>query len=485
MGKDREGVFHPKKGKPSDDRDEGLGLRQTMPSGKPEQDLEMTDKYTESEDELAENIHVLHPNRNTSKKKEAPKNASKNPSDKAINETFQEDFSDTVAEEINGPISKELLADLAAFKASFCLSIYLPTHRSGVNVNEQKDIITFKNALQSAEKSLVEKGTDTLAIKRALKPGYALLSDDSFWHKLTDGLAFFISDGYFKYIRLSFACAETVIANNSFHLGVLAEGIPKDLYFYFLVLSKKQAKFYKVDPNGMEHLHIPELPNGVDDVVHFENKDDQKLFRTGGRGGTGGASFHGIGAGKPDEKTNIALYLEEVDDTLWKAVLHNETVPLLVGAIEYMIPLYRQVSDYKFVWPEAVVRGALEHEDDATLFDMAMEKMQPYFNKAYDNAKTDYFNKSATDLASSSPSVIIPAAYYGRVEHLFVVKDSHLWGSFDELNNQLSLHQEQALDDECQVNKAILKTILNGGNVYFTSREKMPDQSIIAAVFRY
>jgi hypothetical protein len=485
MGKDREGVFHPKKGKPSDSKDEGLGLRKTMPPEKLEDDLEMTDKYTKGADELAENVHLLHPNRNTNKKRDLPKNPAENPSDKTINERFAEEFTDTVPEEIQGPVTKEMLADLAAFEGNPCISIYVPTHRSGVEVNEQKDLITFKNAVQKAEKILNEKGVSELTIKASLKPAYDLLSNDTFWKDLNNGLALFISEGYFKYIRLSFSCVEEVIVNSSFHLGTLVDAMPKEQYFYLLVMSKKQVKFYRADANGMQKMDIPELPEGVDDVVRFEEKDDQKLMRMGGRGGTGGANFHGIGAGKPDEKTHIALYLEEVDDTLWKEVLHAETVPLIIAGIEYMIPIYRQVSDYKYVWPEAIVRGALVDEDETTLYGMAMEKMQPYFNKKYDSAKTEFFNKSATDLTTAIPAVIIPAAYYGRIEHLFILKDSHIWGTFDEQNNQLFMNSEQKGNDECLVNKAIVKTILTGGNVFLVNKDQMPEDSMMAAVLRY
>src|SRR5688572_105781 len=109
MGKDREGVFHPKKGKPSDDRDEGLGLRPTLPPEKLEQDLEMTDKYTTGPDELAENVRLLHTNRNTNKKRNnTNKTAGNNPSDKEINESYDEANIDTEAEELTGPVTKEL-----------------------------------------------------------------------------------------------------------------------------------------------------------------------------------------------------------------------------------------------------------------------------------------------------------------------------------------------------------------------------------------
>ncbi len=67
MGKDRNGVFHPGKGKPSGaNKEEGLGLQATEPE-KMDEYLEITDKYTTGEDELSEGVPVRHPNRNVSK----------------------------------------------------------------------------------------------------------------------------------------------------------------------------------------------------------------------------------------------------------------------------------------------------------------------------------------------------------------------------------------------------------------------------------
>ena len=55
-------------GKPSGaNKSEGTGLRPDMPPEKLKEDLEMTDKYTEDGEKIADNIHVRHPNRNTDK----------------------------------------------------------------------------------------------------------------------------------------------------------------------------------------------------------------------------------------------------------------------------------------------------------------------------------------------------------------------------------------------------------------------------------
>jgi hypothetical protein len=54
-------------GEPSGaNREEGLGLEATSPE-KLNEYLEITDEYIEKPDEIDPSVHVLHPNRNTSK----------------------------------------------------------------------------------------------------------------------------------------------------------------------------------------------------------------------------------------------------------------------------------------------------------------------------------------------------------------------------------------------------------------------------------
>ena len=67
MGKDRSGRYHPPKGKPSGiNKEEGLGIQATPPEKMNEYN-KITDRYTEGEDELSPDVHLLHHNRNLSK----------------------------------------------------------------------------------------------------------------------------------------------------------------------------------------------------------------------------------------------------------------------------------------------------------------------------------------------------------------------------------------------------------------------------------
>jgi hypothetical protein len=486
MGKDKSGEFHPGKGKPSGtNKQEGLGIHPTPPE-KMKQYEEITEKYTEGEDELSPNVHLRHPNRNTSKGEDTYKAKLNNPeSDKTINDTLAEDLEPTVAEELPGVLTKDLFKEVAMYESACCISIFLGTHNAGVEVNEHYDPISFKNALQQAAGILKEKDIQATEIERMLEPGYELLRNEAFWLKLSPGLAIFIADGYFKYIKMAQITANDIVVENTFYVTPLIPIMVSNEYFYLLVISKKQTKLFRGDAFGMEYLPVEGVPKGL--AEELGDTDVATTFRagSGSRGGNGGANFHGIGGGNNnDDKAYIANYLESVDDVIWKQILHNEHAPLLLAGVEYLIPIYRSVCDYKHVWEDALT-GSHEHEDTNALYKQAREKMEPYFQQRLNKALENYGNQSATPLTSSVRDEIISAAYYGRVSYLFVQKEAHIYGTFDEMEAKVSYTEQLTEGSQDLIDNAVVKTLLNGGEVFLLDKDKMPAQSAMAAIFRY
>jgi hypothetical protein len=476
-GKDREGNFHPPKGKPS-----GEGSAK----GITEVDIS-TPAELLTEEDLPGDIHFRHPNRNPDKRSE--RTVKKDTSATGKNSTITNTV-DNEGEEITPPLeiedlTRDVLKSLVGKNSANCITIFIPTHQSGMEVNEQVDLITFKSALQKAAAILRRKNIPDHIIQHTLAPAYKLLLNDRFWRTMKSGLAVFLDKDFFQYYRMPVAPVEKTIVGTSFTLGPLSILSQQKEYFYLLVLSKKQAQIYRADRFSIQNIPISELPRGMDDVIHFEEKDDQKLFRTGSSGAGHGANYHGIGAGKPDDKQNIAIYLEEVDETLRKELLAKENHPLLLAGVEYLLPIFKQVSKYPNICSE-FLRGSYENADARSLHGSAMEIMQSYFNQSRDKALELYGNKSATELTSSIPEDVIPAAFYGRVSTLFVRKGSELWGSFNEMDNQLTIHADQQDNDESLVERTIAKTLETGGLIYELDSELMPGENTpLAAIMRY
>lgn len=483
MPKDQNGKFTPIKGKPSGNGKEGLGLRRSISPDELETDLEMTEKYTMGPDELQPAVHMRHPNRDTTKKAVQQQGVREAPADKTVEETFDKEHPAFTARRISGRPDKEVFTGLAGQKSNISLSIYLPTHSSGKEVNEQQDLILFKNMLQRSQKLLEEKKTDPVLIQKMLQPGYELLRDDQFWLNQQEGLACFITENSFRYLQLPGRVEEQIYCNNSFMLIPLLPIIGRNEQFYLLTFSKHNAKLFLADAFGMQEIPVEGMPNGMDDVIHFEEKGDQQLFRTGSSGGGQGANYHGMNS-NPDHKTDIANYLEEVDRTIWKEVLSDKHIPLMLAAVDYLQPIYRKISRYQFIATDTLT-GNFEHEKPANIYKQAKEKMEPYFEKKQQQALERYYNSSTSALTSSIPDDVIPATYYGQADCLFVEKGAHLWGTFDATENKVTIHETEQPGDECLLNNAIAQTILHNGDVFIMDRSKMPAESSIAASLRY
>lgn len=385
-------------------------------------------------------------------------------------------------------LSREEFVELANFQKENCVSIFIPTHNSGVEVNEKYDIIIFKNNLQKAKSALAERGFDQKQTELFLKPAYELINEEGFWNNLQEGLAVFIADDFFEIFQVPYTLKEEFHINGSFLVTPLLPLIEKRHPFYLLVFSKHDCKFYEGNQFEMKKLEVEGLPSGIDDVVPFELKESRQTHRragaAAGKSSMVGANFHGHGNGLSDEDEYLQQYYKEVDQTLWKEVLHSQHVPLILAAVDYEIALYKQISNYKHVCEDCLT-GNFEHEDRQSIYLKAKEKLAPYFKEYVNDALKKFYDNSAGELSSSIPEEVIAAAYYAQISDLFVEKNQRIWGSFDEKENQIEIHEQRQAGDDCLINNAIIKTLMNGGEVHLLDKEKMPTESSLAAFLRF
>jgi len=488
MGKDENGVFHPGKGKPSgvNKEESGSGIQATPPE-KMDEYLEVTEKYFINDDELEPSVSVRHPNRNTSKGEDRYKGENKEETNKSNNQTFNEDRAPVVAEQLPGVLTRERFAELANYKGDCCISIFLGSHDAGVEVNEHFDPINFKNQLQEVARRLGEKGHDQGYIERLLEPGYDLVRNNDFWTELSPGLAVFIADGFFKYIKMPVVPTGELVIEPTFYVTPLIPIIASSEYFYLLVISKQSAKLFKADAWGMQIVPV-ELPQSIEEVKRVSGLD-ATTYRSSESGRRAPAvslpgSVHGGGGGNPDGKDNMLTYFEAVDDILWEKVLNKENAPLLLAGVEYVIPIYRSACDYHNVWPEALT-GNRDRQETGSLYQEAKQLMQPYFEQRVTKALELYMNNSANSKTSSIAADVIPATHYAQVSHLFVCKGEHIWGTFDEMTNELQFHDTANESGEDLIDNAVVKTLATGGEVFLLEKEKMPAESQLAAIMRF
>ncbi len=369
-------------------------------------------------------------------------------------------------------------------KSPPCISIFMPTHRFGHEVNEKQDSIVLKNHLQSLEKQLKEKSLSSKEIEQLLAPAYALYKDEAFWNYQNDGLAIYMAKDFIKTIQLPYAIEDALYVNDTFNIAPLIEAISNKENYYVLTLSKHDAKFYQGNAFSLSRYEVDGLPNGMDDVVQFEEKEGKQLFRQGSKGGSGSANFHGHGEGTLTDKDAIITYFQEVDRTLCAEVLHDKNLPLLLAGVEYLLPIYKSISKYTHIVDE-VLTGNHDFDKEHLLFEQVKELIIPHVTKLKMVALKNYHNQIATSLTASMPETILQASRYARVATLFVSKGQHIWGKFDETDGGIEIHKERQLGDECLISRASVNTFMHGGEVYCLPQEEMPYDSTIAAILRF
>lgn len=483
MGKDRDGRYIPPKGKPSGNgRETELGLRPNLEGTSLEQDQDITQRYTEKEEKPAPNVRVMHPNRNVHKGEEELTAPEPRPAAGAPSHTAKKQQAEGITEILR--LQREQFAALASHRAPWSISLYLPTHRRGVEVNEQQDSIALKHLVRQAELALLSSGAPREELGPLMECARIMVHDERFWRNQREGLAIFLTPGNCQFIRLPYTVKQEFYINHTFFVSPLLPLLTADERFYLLALSKHRATLYEADAWGMHEVEVPGMPRGVEDVVHFEEKDDQKLFRTSSSGAGQGANYHGIGAGKPDDKANISMYLDEVDETLWQEVLRDRHDPLLLAGVEYILPLFRQRTKYRYM-AEGALTGNMEHTPVNELFASARALMEPHFCARRDKAIERFNNNLGNDLSFKDPQEIVPACYYARTDLLLVAEGARLWGKFVKETNQLEIHDQETEGDECLVNAAVTQALLNGAEVHYVPPGKMPLGEQMVAVMRY
>jgi len=388
-------------------------------------------------------------------------------------------------------LAVEELKELVGQPKGLFVSIYMPIDR--VTAEIQQNSTRLKDLIQEATRTLVETGLDDREVSDFLQPIQELVdSDGSFWvEDNNDGLAVFLTSGVFRYYRLPLSFQELVVVTDRFHLKpLLPLLITGDEQYYVLALSQKDVKFFSCKRDKIREIELKDVPKSLDEALGYDEtaKDGQRRMSTP-KGGTNNSfqqagSFHGQGSPDRDKhQDGILQFFHAVDDGLHK-YLRGRRAPLVLAGVEYLFPIYREANTYQHLVEEGIT-GNPENAKPEELQAQAWEIVEPLFLQEQQAAIERYKDLTGTGLTSTDIKEVVPAAYFSRVEQLFVAVGVQQWGIFNPDSNIVDLHSDAELGDEDLLDAAAIQTVLHGGTVYAVEPEKVPDEALLAAVFRY
>lgn len=382
-------------------------------------------------------------------------------------------------------LTLEQLKALAQQTQDPSVSIYLPTHRAGPET--QQDPIRFRNLLREAERRLQEKGMGARNAADFLQAAQALLEDSSFWRHQYDGLAVFLAAGDFHAFRLPFRVEEMLTVARSYYVKPILPLFTNNGHYYILAISQNDVRLFEGTRHSIGQIDLPEgAPQSMDEALQYDDPEKQLQFHTGTpQGGGRDAMFHGHGAGDEDQKVRIERYFNLVDHGL-RELLQAQQAPLILAGVDYLLPIYRKVSEYAKIMPDGI-EGSAERMRADELQERAWRIVEPYFRRETEDTLAQYQQLAGTGRVSSQIEEVVAAAHFGRVDKLILAADTPVWGVFDRESGKVLHHQEGLSEDDdlALVDFAATQTLQNGGTVYALSQKEMPAGSPVIAVLRY
>lgn len=385
-------------------------------------------------------------------------------------------------------LSKNEIKTLLEKHEGPCVSIFLPTSLGGLE--SQQDKLRLRHQIRDTENRLLLENLRSTEVEKLLEPLHALLEDGGFWLHTIAGLAIFRTPKMFSYYRLPYSFKEQVVVSNHFYLKPLLPLLATGGRFYILALSMNAVRLLEGTRFDIQELELPEtVPANLAEALKYEEAENEVSFYSSssgalvGKGGRRAAIFYGQGVGHDDSKDHLLRYFQQIDRGLHE-LLKDESAPMVLAGVEYLFPIYQQANTY----PHLIHQG-LPGNPDRLSSDMlhaeAWKVVEPYFQSVQDKIAEQYRDNIGTARTSNDIREIMPAAYYGQIGSLFVAIDQELWGHFDQTSNTIHVHKEARFRDDDLLDEAATQTILHGGSVYVVEQSKVPDESVLAAVFRY
>ncbi|HIK04385.1 MAG TPA: hypothetical protein IGS40_06670 [Trichormus sp. M33_DOE_039] len=369
-----------------------------------------------------------------------------------------------------------------------CITIYVPMQKSGAEIRQNP--IRFKNAIREAEERLDAMGVRHSEALNLLQPAMELDRHD-FWEHQDQGLAIFISPEIFRYYCLPMDLPELVVVGNQFHLKPLLSLINSDRKFYLLALSQQNVRFFEGNHYEIEEIQVENMPPNLEAVLLIQDNSEKgvqhRIATT--RGGTANpfqhpGEFHGQGS-SDTHQADILQFCYAIDQALHEK-LRDEQAPLIVAGVEYLHPLYREANSYPHLLKEGIT-GNQELTNLKELHHQAWSIVAPMVEEQQQQAIAFYQQLAGEDVTQASGDIkeIVPAAYYQKVDTLFVPLGQQIWGKFDPDTMTVDVHSEPEPDDEDMLDFAAVHTFLNGGQVYTVEPAQIPNDQPVAAIFRY
>jgi hypothetical protein len=380
---------------------------------------------------------------------------------------------------VSEALNHSIVRRLAERRQTPCISIYMPTHRSGREIAQNP--IRLKNLIRQAELLLEARPADGRLGTGLLEPAWRLLNDPLFGRHPVDGLALFTSEHEFEIMRLPVPFFESVTVADRFYLKPLLAYLNQDMRCFVLALSLNKVRLLEADRTGIKEVECPGLPRSMASVVAADEPEPDLRFHPSSAGSKT-VIFHGHGEGEENVPERLLHFFRACDAAV-ASFLRLESVPLLLACVEEHAPLYRQVNSYPHLH-ETLIQGNPTTLGDEEIFEQACKVMDSLRMDAERAAAERYQAGKAHGTASNRLAEVLRAASVGRVDSVFIPEGAQVRGIWRPEDGKVVLDNSNGSGYDL-LDVVGVETYLTGGRVFAVPPDHMPDRGTVAGVFRY
>lgn len=380
-------------------------------------------------------------------------------------------------------LTRRMLKSLAEEQNEVCISIYLPTGKTGADGKQSQ--IRLKNLLRQVQDQLIEYGYKKRGIEELTDSVQKLVDDTLFWSFQSSGIAIFLSEKGMCYYQVPLEVPELAVVSDRYHLKPLLPLLTEDGQFYILSLNQKQVRLFACTKYICDELVLQDVPVDIGTYLMYDDPERQLQFTThtpGGGGATRAASFHGHSVSDED-KENLLRFFNEIDKGVRKTI-GDDQIPMVIAGVEYYLPIYREANQYNGL-VAGVVTGSTEQMSIKELHEAALEVVEPIFVKKRLEAAQRYFEMEGTGKTYNDIEEIVKAAHEGRVDTMFVAAGVQYWGIYNDDTNEVKFESEANPENHDLLNEAAMQAFFNGGNVFALPPDQVPGGQDVVAILRY
>jgi hypothetical protein len=378
-------------------------------------------------------------------------------------------------------LDKALLQELLAVNDSPCLSLYMPTHRS--HPENQQDPVRFKNLMKELEESLLRKYSND-ETQAYLAPLTELTNDVDFWNYTTAGLAIFSAPGFIKAVKLAEAPKEIALVADSFHTKPIQYYLQSTERFHVLALNRHDIQLFEGNRHSLVEIDLHEdVPATMTDALGEEKTDEHLTVAS--YGGTGSTMHHGHGSKTDEVDIDTERYFRAVAESVAEHYSKPTGLPLLLAALPEYHNLFHKVNKNPLLVEEGIKINPATLTTEK-MAEMAWEVMEPEFLRKQEDLTDSYHQAKANGLGSEEIKEVALALVEGRVDTLIIEADRIIASRITNLVTGKVQKQDidnprvdDLLDDMSEL------AMRMGGSVTVLNKEQMPSDSGVAAIFRY